>query len=174
LKNGACADIKSEGKFHLLDEALVSTSDYGLVREIYINLHRKGWSLWLESFPRIVEALEGVHDFYIEMKWQFKSSGIMFPLVALMAPSDTYKIWKKGSAIRVDFTIAGVGKFSLKKGNISLIFLGRGSHKSTGDGLHPSGGELLKIDRGKRTFKQVCLLHFNSLMLCRATVNHTC
>lgn len=54
-----------------------------------------------------------------------------------MAPSDTYRIYKKGSNLRLDMKLLGLKNFQQIKGDISVIYKGRGSEQE---------GELLIVD----------------------------
>ncbi|CAN0473467.1 unnamed protein product, partial [Scytosiphon promiscuus] len=48
------------------------------------------------------------------------------------------RIWKRGSWLRVDSTIVGVGaRFKLKRGRLSLVFMGKDSE---------TPGVLLRVD----------------------------
>ncbi|CAN0459130.1 unnamed protein product, partial [Laminaria digitata] len=49
----------------------------------------------------------GVQDFYMEMHWSFECSNVLAPIVKAVAPHDHYRIWKKGSWLRMDSTITG-------------------------------------------------------------------
>jgi hypothetical protein len=159
--------------FHILDEAILSTSDFNTINSLYCKLQKKAWAEWLLRRGTILTALEKVHDFYIEMNWKFQSSGILYPLVAFMAPSDRYRIWKRGSWIRVDSTIAGMGRFSIRKGNITTLFIGNHKDRDDDSGNDNSNlisnnscneqkvaaktdvGDLFKIDRDKRQYRMV-------------------
>jgi len=50
-----------------------------------------------------------------------------------VAPSDTYKIYKQGSNLRLDMTLLGLQKFNLIKGNITMLYKGRNSGENEGD-----------------------------------------
>ncbi|KAJ6713070.1 putative ANKYRIN REPEAT DOMAIN [Salix purpurea] len=52
-----------------------------------------------------------------------------------IAPSDTYKIWKRGANLRADMTLAGFDGFRIQRSDQSILFLGDGSE----DGKVPSG-----------------------------------
>lgn len=53
-------------------------------------------------------ALHFFQDFYMEMHWSFECSNVLAPIVKAVAPHDHYRIWKKGSWLRMDSTITGV------------------------------------------------------------------
>lgn len=51
------------------------------------------------------------------------------------------RIWKRGSWLRIDSTIVGVGaRFKLKRGRLSLVFMGKDS---------ATPGVLLRVDHTK-------------------------
>lgn len=50
---------------------------------------------------------------------------ILVPLVSRMCPSDTYKIFKQGSKVRIDTTLLGFDQGNWERGNLSYIFLGQ-------------------------------------------------
>ena len=43
-----------------------------------------------------------------------------------VAPNDTFKIYKEGSKIRLDMTLLGFKKLKCVRGNMSVLFKGRG------------------------------------------------
>ncbi|KAL0836750.1 hypothetical protein Bca101_088640 [Brassica carinata] len=53
----------------------------------------------------------------------------------IVAPSDTYKVWKVGSNLRADITMAGFDGFKIQRSDQSILFLGDGSE----DGKVPRG-----------------------------------
>lgn len=55
----------------------------------------------------------------MEIGWSF---GSWVPLVSKFCPYDNYKIWKKGSCIRVDTTLIGFENLQWKRGNVSFLF----------------------------------------------------
>ena len=70
-----------------------------------------------------------------------------FPVFSSVAPSDTYKIYKMGSNLRLDMSLLGLQKFNLIKGNVSVVYKGRGSTENE--------GELLIINNKLQTVQNI-------------------
>ena len=47
--------------------------------------------------PHLIDMLEQLDDFYLELKWQFHS---WIPLISRILPSDVCKIYKRGACLR--------------------------------------------------------------------------
>ena len=77
--------------------------------------------------------LERIPDFSVDLSLTCDSN--WFPVFSSVAPSDTYKIYKQGSNLRLDMTLLGLQKFNLIKGNISVLYKGRGSGENEGEFL---------------------------------------
>ncbi|RCN38361.1 hypothetical protein ANCCAN_15720 [Ancylostoma caninum] len=53
--------------------------------------------------PHLIKMMEDIGDFYLELKWDFQS---WIPLLSRMLPSDVCQIYKKGTQLRMDTTLA--------------------------------------------------------------------
>ena len=56
----------------------------------------------------------------------FNCKSNFIPFLRNIAPNDTYKIYKQGSKIRLDMTLVGFRKLKCVRGNLSVLFKGRG------------------------------------------------
>ena len=95
------------------------------IKQHYLDLHKEALFNTLERLP----------DFSIDMHFSCKSN--LIPFIRNITPSDTYKIYKKGSDIRLDMTLVGYKNFKCVRGNLSVLFKGRG---------HENEGELMVVD----------------------------
>jgi hypothetical protein len=84
-----------------------------------------------------------MRDFYMEISFHFESSVI--PFVNKLAPSDTYKIWKRDANLRADTTLAGFDGLKIQRADQSFLFLGDGDHAHS---IPP--GSLLVLNHDER------------------------
>ena len=107
---------------------------------------------WEENKQHLVEFLKKIPDFSFEMNWECDSK--IIPFVKKVTPSDTYKVYKRGSSIRIDLSLLGWSKLKSIRGNSSIIFNGNGAEE----------GKLLMIDHIKKHSVDI-LSEVNSLAL---------
>ena len=139
---GADVSLQNSAGWNSLQEALCRrASDIALV---LLRLHhRNAWSKWRRRLPRVIAALRRMRDFYMEISFHFESS--VSPFVGKIAPSDTYKIWKRDGNLRADTSLAGFDGLKIQRADQSFLFLGDVDH--THD--VPSGS-LLVLNRDDR------------------------
>ncbi|XP_073006118.1 uncharacterized protein [Typha latifolia] len=88
--------------------------------------------------PSLLSALARLQDFYLELAFHFESP--LLPFLSRAAPSDTYRIWKRGVDLRADTSLAGFDGLRVRRADQSFLFLGEGSPP----------GSLLVLHRGRR------------------------
>ncbi|XVF27881.1 hypothetical protein REPUB_Repub14bG0147800 [Reevesia pubescens] len=139
---GADVSLQNAAGWNPLQEALCRrSSDISLV---LLKLHhRSAWCKWRRRLPRVIAVLRRMRDFYMEISFHFESSVI--PFVGKIAPSDTYKIWKRDGNLRADTSLAGFDGLKIQRADQSFLFLGDGDH------LHNIPcGSLLVLNRDDR------------------------
>lgn len=129
---GADWSLQNDQGWSALQEAICNREE-GVARIIVRHYQPIAWAKWCRRLPRLVATMRRMRDFYMEITFQFESSVI--PFISRIAPSDTYKIWKRGANLRADMTLAGFDGFKIQRSDQSVVFLGDGSE----DGKVPSG-----------------------------------
>lgn len=139
---GADVSLQNSAGWNALQEALCRrASDIALV---LLRLHhRNAWSKWRRRLPRVIAALRRMRDFYMEISFHFESSVI--PFVGKLAPSDTYRIWKRDGNLRADTSLAGFDGLKIQRADQSFLFLGDGDHAHD-----VPAGSLLVLNRDER------------------------
>lgn len=108
------------------------------LKQHYLEIHKDA----------IYKALERLPDFNIDLRFECTSSVLPSALTASFTPSDTYKIMKSGSDLRLDMKLIGFKKFGQSiRGNISILFKGRNSKTNA--------GELLVVDQDRNTVTSI-------------------
>lgn len=97
-------------------------------------------------------ALEALPDFKLDMHFNCQSSFI--PFLTNLAPNDTYRIYKRGSRLRLDMTLVGFRHLKCIRGNLSVLFKGRGQ---------PAEGELLVVDHDTKQVSNI----FNNVIVAK-------
>nr|CDJ89129.1 Ankyrin and Ubiquitin interacting motif domain containing protein [Haemonchus contortus]CDJ89154.1 Ankyrin and Ubiquitin interacting motif domain containing protein [Haemonchus contortus] len=118
LKKGANADAQNKGMWSVSHEA-ISFGDPELVKNVIMYRDYQRSVRGANSMKDCLTTLENSPDFYCEMGWEFAS---WVPFISRMCPSDTYKIYKQGSKVRIDTTLVGFEASSWKRGNQTYIF----------------------------------------------------
>ncbi|XP_057499390.1 uncharacterized protein LOC130783666 [Actinidia eriantha] len=141
---GAGADISLQNAtgWNPLQEAICRRcSDVAVV--LLQHQHRAAWSKWRRRLPRLIAVLHRMRDFYMEISFHFESS--IVPFVGKIAPSDTYKIWKRDGNLRADTSLAGFDGMKVQRADQSFLFLGDGEPT-----LDIPSGSLLVLNRDDR------------------------
>ncbi|XP_052190808.1 uncharacterized protein LOC127800305 [Diospyros lotus] len=130
----AAADwsLQNEQGWSALQEAICNREE-GIARIIVRHYQPLAWAKWCRRLPRLIGTMRRMRDFYMEITFHFESTVI--PFISRIAPSDTYKIWKRGANLRADMTLAGFDGFRIQRSDQSIVFLGDGSE----DGKVPPG-----------------------------------
>ena len=119
LDVGANVNTECDG-WTVVQEA-TATGDPELVQMVLDQRDRQRYSTRIGGIPELLKKLKDAPDFYVEMTWEFTS---WVPLVSRMCPSDTYRVYKRGSSVRVDTTLLGFDQNSWVRGSRSYIFTG--------------------------------------------------
>uniref|UniRef100_A0A1B6CP52 Ankyrin repeat domain-containing protein n=1 Tax=Clastoptera arizonana TaxID=38151 RepID=A0A1B6CP52_9HEMI len=121
MEKGANVNTENREGWTVVQEA-VATGDPELVQLVLERRDFQRYSTRVGGVPELLLRLKEAPDFYVEMKWEFTS---WVPLVSRMCPSDTYKVYKQGSKVRIDTTLLGFDQNNWQRGNTSFIFQGQ-------------------------------------------------
>lgn len=140
---GAGADwsLQNEHGWNALQEA-VCTREEAIAMIIARHYQPLAWAKWCRRLPRIIASAARIRDFYMEITFHFESSVI--PFIGRIAPSDTYRIWKRGSNLRADMTLAGFDGFRIQRSDQTFLFLGEGYSSEDGN-VKLSPGSLIVL-----------------------------
>ncbi|CAN8311253.1 unnamed protein product [Cochlearia groenlandica] len=139
---GADWSLQNEHGWSALQEAICGREER-IAMIIVRHYQPLAWAKWCRRLPRLVATMHRMRDFYMEITFHFESSVI--PFISRVAPSDTYKIWKRGANLRADMTLAGFDGFKIQRSDQTILFLGDGSE----DGKVPSGSLLMISHKDK-------------------------
>ncbi|KAH3849090.1 hypothetical protein DPMN_091483 [Dreissena polymorpha] len=121
LAHGALVRVKNNAGWTPLSEAL-SFGDRKIICSLLKSLKQQSRELLDQRRPALIQALEDIGDFYLELKWDFHS---WVPLISRILPSDLCKIHKKGSCIRLDTTLVDFNDMRWERGDITFVFNGK-------------------------------------------------
>ncbi|XP_050225886.1 uncharacterized protein LOC126675309 [Mercurialis annua] len=127
---GADWSLQNEHGWSALQEA-VCTREEQIAMIIARHYQPLAWAKWCRRLPRIVASAARIRDFYMEITFHFESTVI--PFIGRIAPSDTYRIWKRGSNLRADMTLAGFDGFRIQRSDQTFLFLGEGYTSDDGN-----------------------------------------
>ncbi|MCO5573623.1 hypothetical protein L7F22_027395 [Adiantum nelumboides] len=124
MASGADWSLQNEQGWSALQEAICAHEE-AIAMVIMRYYQPMAWAKWCRRLPRVIATMQRMRDFYMEVTFHFESSVI--PFIGRIAPSDTYRIWKRGSNLRADMTLAGFDGFRIQRCDQSFVFLGDGS-----------------------------------------------
>lgn len=143
---GADWSLQNENGWSALQEA-VCTREENIAMIIARHYQPLAWAKWCRRLPRIVASATRIRDFYMEISFHFESSVI--PFIGRIAPSDTYRIWKRGSNLRADMTLAGFDGFRIQRSDQTFMFLGDGYSSEDGNMTLPPGSLIVLSHKEK-------------------------
>ena len=136
LRHGTNVNVINSGGWTVVQEA-VATGDPELLQLVLERRDRQRYNSRIGGIPDLLLKLKNAPDFYVEMKWEFTS---WVPFASRMCPSDTYKVFKQGSNVRIDTTLLGFDQTNWVRGNRTYIFSGR-----------EDGADLFEVDHDTKT-----------------------
>ncbi|KAL6542918.1 hypothetical protein OROHE_010438 [Orobanche hederae] len=143
---GADISLQNAAGWTPLQEALLRRCPAN-VAVLLQHHHLAAWSKWRRRLPRLVAGLRRMRDFYMEISFHFESSVV--PFIGKIAPSDTYKIWKRGGNLRADTTLSGYDGLKIQRANQSFLFLNEMDYHNASEVDRPDGVFLI-VNHDKR------------------------
>ncbi|XP_074320662.1 uncharacterized protein LOC141657361 [Silene latifolia] len=143
---GADWSLQNDNGWNALQEAVCSREEQ-IAMIIARHYQPLAWAKWCRRLPRIIASASRIRDFYMEISFHFESSVI--PFIARIAPSDTYRIWKRGSNLRADMTLAGFDSFRIQRSDQTFLFLGEGYTSEDGNVSLPKGSLIVLAHKEK-------------------------
>ncbi|XP_022087311.1 ankyrin repeat domain-containing protein 13C-like isoform X2 [Acanthaster planci] len=120
LTHDAPVRLKNALGWNSLAEA-VSYGDRPTITTLLRKLKQQSRESLEAKRPQLIQALEDLGDFYMEVRWDFQS---WVPLVSRMLPSDTCRILKRGTRVRMDTTLVDFNDMQWQRGNNTFLFNG--------------------------------------------------
>ncbi|XP_070169807.1 ankyrin repeat domain-containing protein 13D isoform X1 [Polyergus mexicanus] len=121
LQHEANVNTENTQGWSVVQEA-VGTGNPELLQLVLARRDYQRYCNRIAGIPELLHKLKQAPDFYVEMKWEFTS---WVPLASRMCPSDTYKVYKQGSNVRIDTTLLGFDHANWQRGNRSYVFKGQ-------------------------------------------------
>lgn len=121
LQHEANVTAENTEGWNVVQEA-VGTGNPELLQLVLARRDHQRYCNRVAGIPELLHKLKQAPDFYVEMKWEFTS---WVPLASRLCPSDTYKVYKQGSNVRIDTTLLGFDHANWQRGNRSYVFKGQ-------------------------------------------------
>ncbi|XP_076755838.1 ankyrin repeat domain-containing protein 13D isoform X2 [Xylocopa sonorina] len=121
LQHEANVNTENNQGWTVVQEA-VGTGNPELIQMVLAHRDYQRYCNRVAGIPELLHKLKQAPDFYVEMKWEFTS---WVPLASRICPSDTYKVYKQGSNVRIDTTLLGFDHTKWQRGNRSYVFKGQ-------------------------------------------------
>ena len=119
FEKGANGKLRDGKGWSLMDEA-ISQQNARLLAIVFDCLNEKKKAKWERQKLSIFNKLRLIPDFSVEMHWECQSSFI--PFLSKIAPNDTFKIYKIGSFLRLDFSLVGFRHLKAKRRKMTILF----------------------------------------------------
>eukprot|EP01102_Stenamoeba_stenopodia_P017716 TRINITY_DN6394_c0_g1_i1.p1 TRINITY_DN6394_c0_g1~~TRINITY_DN6394_c0_g1_i1.p1 ORF type:complete len:527 (+),score=105.41 TRINITY_DN6394_c0_g1_i1:158-1738(+) len=146
ILKGADPEVLSKPGWRAIDEAIASGS-----LEVAKSLMMAGYANYRSEMERKAKIwhskLKNMPDFYLELNWEFQLLGNWVPFVSSFIPNDVYRIWKRGSSLRLDYSLIGFKNFKITRGNVSFVFTGED---------HEQPGHLFVLNHDQETRQDFC------------------
>ncbi|KAM0924463.1 hypothetical protein ACQ4PT_004876 [Festuca glaucescens] len=142
MSAGADWSLQNADGWSALQEAVCTRED-AIATVIARHYQPLAWAKWCRRLPRVLASVARIRDFYMEISFHFESSVI--PFIGRIAPSDTYRIWKRGAALRADMTLAGFDGFRIQRSDQTFLFLGDGARPEDAGGKELLPGSLIVL-----------------------------
>jgi hypothetical protein len=143
LSKGANPTLSNLSGWTPLEEAQASGLKE-IIEQIYVGVQHTNNKEYKERLPKLVEILRKLPDFEMEFRWEFKS---WVPFLWRFCPSDTYKVFKRGTSLRMDSTLMGFEHGKWLRGNISMIL--------KEDKNDPNGASVIVLDYNTNRYEHV-------------------
>jgi hypothetical protein len=139
LAHNASVKVKNKDGWNSLVEA-ISYGDRNIITKMLRKLKTETRAIQLQRKPRVLQMLNELDDFCLELKWDFHT---WIPLLSNILPSDTCKLYKCGSCLRLDTTLVDFSDRSWVRGDISFLY-------------NPAGEtELTVLDNKSHVFQRI-------------------
>uniref|UniRef100_A0A914HBI9 ANK_REP_REGION domain-containing protein n=1 Tax=Globodera rostochiensis TaxID=31243 RepID=A0A914HBI9_GLORO len=106
LENGADANTQNREMWSLSHEA-IPWKNHNFLKKILTYRDYQRAIHTTTILQELNKSLQDTSDFFVEMNWEFTS---WLPFVKNMCPSDTYRIYKCGTNVRIDANMLEIGR----------------------------------------------------------------